>query len=166
MSPEEFALVLGAGLGVSSATRVSLINKCSEAMGGLLKPWQIRRVGQANADVRVIDAKADQEIEGLVQRTVDRQLSEGMLDTRNIEAVLRKALPNVTDEARPENIEVDWLANFLDRCRLVSNEEMQKLFSQVLAGESNRPGSISLRTVSFLATIIQMKREIFRKYAP
>ncbi|MGO9633300.1 MAG: DUF2806 domain-containing protein, partial [Steroidobacteraceae bacterium] len=45
----------------------------------------------------------------------------------NIEAITEKALPLLGEGASPQNIEDDWIAHFFDRCRLISDEEMQGL---------------------------------------
>ena len=34
-------------------------------------------------------------------------------------------------------MEEDWIANFFDKCRIVSDSEMQSLWARVLAGEAN-----------------------------
>jgi hypothetical protein len=49
-------------------------------------------------------------------------------------------LPELTEAATPEKLEDDWITNFFDKCRLISDEEMQTLWSKVLAGEANAPG--------------------------
>ena len=161
----ETALILGTGANLitSSKTRVALIEKCSEALGGAFKPWQIRREAQAKAEARIIDAKADQEIANLAQRAMDRQLGQAMREQQNIESIIIGALPNIDEDASPEKIEEDWLANFFDKNRLVSNEQMQHLWSQVLAGESNKQGSFSTRTVNLLSSLSADDALMFRK---
>lgn len=161
----EGAVLLGVGANLlsSSKTRLTLIEKCSDALGGAFKPWQVRRVAQAQADARVIDAQATQQIENLAERAVDRQLGQSMREQKNIETIISMALPNVENDAKPEQIEEDWLANFFDKNRIISNDEMQKLWAQILAGEANSPGTFSRRTVNFLATLEPDEAASFRK---
>lgn len=47
----------------------------------------------------------------------------------------------------------DWFVRFFEACSNISNEQMQELWAQVLAGEVNNPGSFSLRTVETLNRI-------------
>ena len=56
-------------------------------------------------------------------------------------------------DQREEAMSDDWIANFFDKCRNVSDREMQDLWARVLAGEANTPGSYSKRTVNFLTTL-------------
>jgi hypothetical protein len=47
----------------------------------------------------------------------------------------------------------DWVAHFFDKCRNVSNEDMQRLWAKVLAGEANTPGSFSRKTINLVADL-------------
>jgi hypothetical protein len=64
-----------------------------------------------------------------------------------------KALPEVSPEAKPESMEDDWIANFFDKCRLISDEEMQSLWARILAEEANASGRFSKRTVDLVGTL-------------
>lgn len=44
----------------------------------------------------------------------------------------------------------DWFVRFFEACSNISNEQMQGLWAQVLAGEMSNPGSFSLRTIETL----------------
>jgi hypothetical protein len=77
-----------------------------------------------------------------------RLLAEEAKKQHNIEAITLKALPDVSPESKPENMEDDWIANFCDKCRLISDEQMQSLWARILAGEANSPGKFSKRTVN------------------
>jgi hypothetical protein len=50
-------------------------------------------------------------------------------------------------------MEDDWVTNFFDTSRLVSDDIMQQLWAKVLAGEANSPGTYSKRSVAFLAAL-------------
>ena len=60
-------------------------------------------------------------------------------------------------------MENDWLVNFFDKSRIVSDNEMQDLWSRVLAGEANTPGTYSKRTVNFLSDLDKADAELFIK---
>ncbi len=60
-------------------------------------------------------------------------------------------------------MENDWLVNFFDKSRIVSNNEMQELWSRVLAGEANLPGTYSKRTVNFLSDLDKSEADLFTK---
>jgi Protein of unknown function (DUF2806) len=81
----------------------------------------------------------------------------------NMENITKKALPDLADESKPDQLDDDWLTNFFDRCRLVSDEEMQTLWSRVLPGEANSPGTYSKRTVNFLSSLDKSDAELFTR---
>jgi hypothetical protein len=139
-----------------------LIEKVSDAVGGIFRPSQIRRVAQAEADADMIKAVAQLEITELQRRAAERFFAEETIKQANMEAIAQKALPQLRDDAHPEQVENDWFANFLDKCRLISDEEMQALWSRLLAGEANTPGHFSKRTVNTLASMDKSDAELFK----
>ncbi|WP_216688997.1 DUF2806 domain-containing protein [Hymenobacter siberiensis] len=153
-----------AGLGVANKHSGVFIEKVSNAIEGGLKPWQTRRMALAEKDAAITKAEADIEIAAMQNRASVRVLAEELRDQRNIEAQIMKALPNIREDAKPEDMDDDWIANFFDKSRLVSNEEMQDLWAQVLAGEANEPGAFSHRTVNFLATLTKKEALEFRNF--
>lgn len=141
-----------------------LIEKISEAVGGIAKPWQIRRVAQAEADASIIQANALMQVSEIQQRALVRMVQEEGQKQENIENITAKAIPHLADDARPDNIEKDWLTHFFDRSRLVSDDEMQSLWANVLAGQANKPGSFSKRTVELVATLDKADAQLFTKF--
>lgn len=140
-----------------------LIEKVSDAVGGVFKPYQIKRVAQAEAEADKIKAVSKIEISELQQRALGRFLLEEASKQQNIENITRKALPSVNSNAQPKNIENDWIVDFFDKSRLVSDEEMQELWGKVLAGEANAPGTYSKRTIHMLASLDKNDAILFTK---
>jgi hypothetical protein len=139
----------------------ALVNKISDAVGGLLAPWQIKRVAKAETEAAIIKAQGEIEITELQRRAMHRFVSEEASRQRNIEDITAKALPQLTDSAKPDEMENDWVTNFFEKSRIVSDEEMQSLWARVLAGEANAPGTYSKRTVNFLADLDKIDAELF-----
>lgn len=137
MSESKFSLV---NLGEWTKPANTLIERCSDAVGGLFAPHQIRRIARAQADAEKTHTKAQIEISNLQRRAVRRWIAEEGRKQQNMEAILQKALPEVKEDATPEKINEDWLTNFFDKGRLISDEQMQVLWGRILAGESNTPG--------------------------
>ena len=127
-------------LGELSKPATVLIEKISDAIGGIFQPYQIRRVAEAQAQAEKIQAVSRIEITELQRRAVQRFLAEEAIKQNNIESITRRALTDVRENARPEQVEDDWIANFFDKCRLISDDQMQTLWSKVLAGEANSQG--------------------------
>ncbi len=83
-----------------------------------------------------------------------------------MEDITAKALPRLDENAKPDSIEDDWIVNFLDKSRIVSDNQMQDLWSRVLAGEANSPGTYSKRTVNFLSDLDKIEADLFTKLLP
>jgi len=79
----------------------------------------------------------------------------------NMEEITNKAVPLLVAESNPGNMEDDWVANFYAKSRIVSNDDMQRIWAQVLAGEANLPGSFSKRTVNLLGDLDKRDAELF-----
>lgn len=140
-----------------------LIEKVSDAVGGVFKPYQIKRVAKAEAEAEIIKANTQIEISELQKRALNRVLVEEAAKQENIESITGKAIPQLEDGANPGGIEKDWLVDFFDKSRIVSDEEMQNLWSAVLAGEANKPGSYSKRTLHLMASLDKKDAELFTK---
>ena len=98
------------------------------------------------------------EVYGRAER---RRREEDAQHQKNMEDVLEKALPRMEEDANPNMMDNDWTANFIEKCRIVSDNEMQDLWARVLAGEANAPGSYSKRTVNFLSEMEKPEAEMF-----
>ncbi len=149
-------------LGDLSKPANTLIEKVSSAIGGVFQPWQIKRVAKAEAEASLIKAKADIEITDLHRRALNRFVEEEANRQENMEEITKRSIPLLTENSTPENIEDDWVTNFFDKSRIVSNEEMQTIWASVLAGEANKPGSFSKRTVNLLGDLDKRDAELFQ----
>lgn len=153
-------------LGKLPETAAKLLEVSSEAVGGLCRPWQIRRVAQAEADADRIKAVAAVqtriEITDLHKRALERFVAEEAQRQANMEAIALKALPQVSESARPSEMARDWVVNFFEQCRLISDEHMQEMWARALAGEAEKPGRYSKRTINLLASFDRYDVETFR----
>jgi hypothetical protein len=140
-----------------------LIEKISEAVGGIYRPYHIRRVAQAEADAEKIKTISQIEVTDLQRRAMPRFLEEEAKKQQNIENITNKALPEIGGNSTPEKIENDWLSDFFDKCRLISDDDMQRLWAKVLAGEANEPGHFSKRTISLLSSLDKADALLFEK---
>ena len=138
----------------------TLIKKISSAAGIL---YGLEKIAEAEARAALIKARSDIEITDLQRRAANRWMAEEAQRQKNMEDITDKALPQLDENAKPESMDNDWVANFFDKCRIVSDGEMQGLWSRVLADEANAPGSYSKRTVNFLSDLDKADAELFTK---
>jgi hypothetical protein len=150
-----------AKLGELSKPATVLIEKISDAVGGIFRPYQIVRVAKAEAEADRIRAESQIQTSDLHRRAMHRFLEEEAKKQSNIEGITQKAIPLIDDSASPEQVNDDWITNFFDKCRIISDEEMQLLWSKILAGVANSPGTFSRKTVNLLADLDKGDAELF-----
>src|SRR4051812_35072101 len=107
-------------LGEVSKPLTVLVERCCDVIGGAFLPFQIKRLAQAEAQAEKIRVRGEE---------TRKQV--------NMENILRGADPLLSETAKPADIESDWIANFFEKCRLVSDEQMQTIWSRILANEAN-----------------------------
>lgn len=141
----------------------TLIKKVSKAVGGIFAPYQIKRIAKAEAEAAIIKAETEIQITDLHRRAMHRFIEEEAQRQNNIEQITNKALPQLQADSDASDMEDDWVTNFFDKSRIVSDSEMQDLWARVLAGEANAPGTYSKRTVNFLGDLDKADAELFSK---
>jgi hypothetical protein len=62
-----------------------------------------------------------------------------------------------------EPIDDDCAADFFEQAQDVSDQAMQSLWARILAGEVNKPGSFSLRTLHSLKTMTKEEAQMFER---
>lgn len=116
----------------------NLIDKVSTAVG-----W----VATHDAPSRIAVNTYIQEIQNsnydpITKAALISQAKKNIKEYCNQQDVLKVASQALLPTAKPEELDEDWLAQFMDKARLVSNEEFQILWGNILAQECNAPGSI------------------------
>lgn len=131
----------------------TLIEKISGATGVLYEPTRIVRKAKAEAEALIIRTKAEIDAGEIQNRSLLRLVKEEIKKQDNIESIMEKSFKNINDNAIPEKIENDWLFYFFDKCKFISDDEMQELWGKILAGETNSPGIYSKRFLNFIAEL-------------
>jgi hypothetical protein len=150
-------------IGELSKPATVLIEKVSSAIGVLYEPRRIRKEAEAKADAALIEAESRIQIRELERRALTRFVVEQTREQKNIEDITTKALPNLDPGSDPSTMDEDWISDFFAKCRRVSNEDMQSLWASLLSGEANKPGSVSKRTVDFVAAMDRSDAETFTR---
>lgn len=70
---------------------------------------------------------------------------------------------NVADEEK--KFSMDWFVRFFEDAGNISDEQMQELWAKVLAGEIEKPGSFSLRTLDLLRSLSKSEAETLQTIA-
>lgn len=139
----------------------ALIEKLSSGAGILYEPTRIKKQALAESEAKKIHALADIEVQDIQKRALERFLREETIKQKNIESITEKTFEKLDDTAKPEEIEDDWISNFFDKVKFISDNEMQDLWAKLLAGESNEPGKYSKRTVELIASLDKKDAQLF-----
>ena len=83
---------------------------------------------------------------------------------QNIEAISTKAFSELPPIASKEPPSADWINNFFDLCKDISDEDLQEIWARLLAGEVSNPGQYSVRTLQALKTIDSREAKLFTSY--
>jgi hypothetical protein len=152
-------------LGSISKPLDTLITKLADGAGVLYEPTRIRRKARAESDAKTIAKLADMELNELERRAMGRLIREEGIKQANIEAIIDAAVPDIAPAANAAPISNDWIAMFMDRAKLISEREVQTIWSKILASEVNQPGSISRQTLSILNSLDQHDASTFERLA-
>jgi uncharacterized repeat protein (TIGR03899 family) len=139
------------------------VEKMSDAIGGIARPSQIRRIAEAEADATLTEETTKIQVTSLHRRAAQRWFDEEAQKQANMEAISALAVRSIQEGAKPNEMDADWMTQFFDRARLVSNGQMQALWAKILAGEANAPGAFSKQTLNTLAQLEQSDAEIFQR---
>ncbi|MEM6281813.1 MAG: DUF2806 domain-containing protein [Chloroflexota bacterium] len=94
-----------------------------------------------------------EEIRQLAERAESREEYQKLKQQHNTEQIINNAvedgLENPTDVS-DESVDEDWINNFFEMGKNISNEEMQLYWGKILAGEVKKPGTFSLRFLQLL----------------
>lgn len=173
MSDSELPSPFGV-LGPLSGPLGKLIDSVRSAVGWISEPSGIRRRANAEAYAELLNAKTkavagairgetSPEQQARVLHALERVSSREMRRQKNIESIVSKAASQLPDSVSTESVEEDWIMEFFNHCQDVGNEEMQKLWAQLLAGEVTEPGSYSLRTLQLVRTLRSSDALLFKR---
>ena len=160
MTENKFSLV---DLGKLSKPISKLIEAVSQGIGTLYEPTKIRRRARAQADGALIKVEADIKKKELLHRAVNRFAFQEISRQENIENIIEIAAKSLPETVSEDPVDKDWISRFFEECKDVSNQELQKLWARLLAGEVASPGSCSRKTLTILKDLSQHDAELFSK---
>ena len=138
---------LRAGTGIVSATKM-IGNAANSAMK------RFRNDETANV------SEGEQSLGAIAESAEKFQSKKRMA---NMQSIVGQAIEQMPEQVPDTPVDHDWTARFFDNAKDVSDEEMQKLWAKLLAGEVERPGCVSLRTLDILRNMTQKEAELFAR---
>jgi len=140
-----------------------LIDRISDATGVIYQPTHLVRMAKAKAKADLINSKSRFEINEIEDRAKLRVESIELRRQFNIESIISRVIPKIRETDVIQEITDDWIINYFEHCKDINDEKLQQLWAEVLAGESIKPGSYSIRTLSFLKYISPSDAVLFSK---
>ena len=154
--------------------------------GPLMAPWKANReteakriAAESDATILQIQAEAQARARDLlisqdttvsgelkITETVQQRLQyQEQKRQINIKSVVGQTADLLGDKSvadvEPDH---DWTARFFNDVQDVSSEEMQSLWAKILAGEVERPGSTSIRSLGILKNLDKRTARLFEKF--
>ena len=131
---------------------------------GRATSMQIIAAAQQQARSKLISPQAALQGEVTIGELVEQRVQfQEEKRQANIGSVVGQAAEELGDrEVQDHEVDHDWTARFFNDVQDVSSEEMQQLWAKILAGEVERPGSTSTRTLSILRDLDQSTAALFR----
>ena len=125
-------------------------------------------IASAQANARSILVSSDSAVQGQLEfgaAVTQRIQFQEEKRQSNIGQVVTKAALELegkdVDDHEPDH---DWTARFFNDVQDVSAEGTQLLYAKILAGEVERPGNTSIRTLSILRNLDQATAGLFRNF--
>ena len=140
------------------------VQKLAEVAKLLITPVATRM--QARADAYRLKEITRTQIESaeLIERAKMSADARQIYHQKNLENIVRMAAeeqPKLPDAADTKPIDRDWLAKFARQAEDISDEDVQRLWAKILAGEISNPGRFSVRSLNVLSAITKNEAERF-----
>lgn len=97
------------------------------------------------------------------QKYASKLLREQININKIIEPALKEITNYVPTTENPSEISEDWLSEFEEIARMKSSEDIQLIFSKILAGEIMQPDTFSIRTLKVLSTLTTGEANQFKE---
>ena len=152
-----------------------LIDVISKAIGKIYEPKAIRNEADARAYEILVTEKAKAEVyaykqgieQDVLDRICERTIHREFRKQKNIDRITMVAIEELKNESSVSStpVDEDWADRFFNIVENVSDEQMQRLWGKILAGEVKSPNSFSIRTIDFLKNMTKVESELFTKAA-
>ena len=139
----------------------NLINKLSAGVGWIAT----RETPHRQAISTYIEEIQNSDINPLTKAALITNAKKTIKEYCNQYNIVGYAIDSLTSTSQPDSIDEDWLAQFMDKARLVSNPEFQMIWGKILAGECDAPGSAPKSLLSTLELLDKKTAEKFMAVA-
>lgn len=135
----------------------NIINRISNAVGWLVTHDTPKSIA---LDTYIKDVQ-NSDFDPITKAVLISQSKKTIKEYCNQNEIVTHALSMITPTARPDDVDEDWILQFMDKARLVSDSEFQIIWASILANEFNTPGTIPK---ALLHTLEQMDKHMAKAF--
>lgn len=117
---------------------VNLINKLAGGVGWIANKETPRKIAIKTYIEDIQNSNYDPVIKAALISRAEKTIKEYC----NQNDILKIAIESLDETAKPEDVDDDWLNQFMDKARLVSDKEFQRIWGKILSEECNNVNSI------------------------
>lgn len=141
---------------------IALLDKIEKETGWIFSTETAKKQGYKN----IIDEISKREdINPIDRAVIISQFNKIKKEHKNRAQIIDKAVKLLEKGDNPEKIKDDWLIEFFDLCKNVSDEELQFVWARVLQKECTEDGKSSLRLLRTISDITKNEINMITKIA-
>lgn len=146
----------------SSPVAIKLISVIENIVKNLYAPVLTFKNGKAEVDVEIYKKQKENEL--FINQTFTLyEITKLKNFVKTAEYAYEELKDNDANLYDSEHIDFDWIMRFFEATGNISNEDLQRLWGKVLAGELKHPGSCSLRTLGIIQNMSPKEAKIYNQ---
>lgn len=146
-----------------SANRI--LDKITGATGIIFGAYKEKQRAKSNFLAEINNRR---DLSNIDKLAITSNYKKILKEYENQNDIVNKALELLNkpvNEYRIDSIDNTWIMNFMDYIKNICDEELKIIWSKILAGELEKPGKYSLRTLEEVKKISKKDAELFSKLA-
>lgn len=139
----------------------NLIDKISNAVGWVVTHDTAKKIA---IDTYIKDIQ-NSNFDPITKAALISQANKTIREYNNQHNIVKKALNMIGPSARPDDLDLDWISQFMDKTRFVSNSDFQIIWAKILVEECNSPGTVPKALLHILEQMDKHSADSFMKIA-
>jgi hypothetical protein len=153
---------VGANVSVVGAPLEKLVDTVGYLLQSAVQPFTSLAQSVSSGVGAVVTAYSQEVSADIHDRAERRRRVELCREQNNLELVIAGAARMLPAKVSDEPVSEDWVAQFAEHVKRVSDDDMRALWSKILAGELTTPGSFTKRTLQTVKNLERGELERFR----
>lgn len=130
---------------------VRLIDSVEKATGWLFHPLnEQRKISSVAINEYIASIEKDDSLDPFMKAVKKDRARKDIRQYIKKTQILEKAIPQIEENAQPDNVDSEWYESFFDKAETISDDELQNIWAKILSSEVNAPGTINRRLLNAL----------------